>query len=483
MSFDLTPDQRRHLLSELLPQLEDYYAHTRKLRVAPHLDPETVRAAARDFDFSTPVEPATAVRVVLDNLRKFQVHVPHPMYYGLYNPRASFPSILADMIAAYFNPQLAAWSHSPFAAEVERYLVSAYGTRFGFPGELTDGTFTSGGAEANLTAVCCAINHRFSDYSRRGFRAFGGDPVVYCSDQAHHSVVKAARTVGLGLDAVAEIAADEQLRMSVPKLRQRIVADREAGKIPVLVVATAGTTGTAAIDRLAEIADVCREYDVWLHVDAAFGGAAVLNDEYRDWLHGIERADSISTDIHKWLSVPMGTGMFLTRHPAIMEKSFGTAAAYMPREGKEYKPVDPYSHTLQWSRRFLGLRWYLSLLVFGWEGYADTIRHHVELGRYLRKRLKKRGWTIENDTPLPVVCFSRSGLSDPGAYAHGICARIVASGEAWLSIYPVRGVDVLRAGITNYATTRADVDRLVELLERIREEMDAAPGPGYAGTT
>ncbi len=404
MLFDLTADQRRQLFSGLLPQLEDYYARTRELRVAPELDPEKIRGIVARFDFSEPLEAGAAVDVVISNLLAGQVHVPHPRYFGLYNPRTNFPSILADLIAAYFNPQLAAWSHSPFAVEVENHLLRAYGKKFGYDEGSMDGTFTSGGAEANLTGVLCALHHRFPEYAERGYRAFGGgELVVYCSDEAHHSVVKAARVAGL--------------------------------------------------------AALCQQFGVWLHVDAAFGGAAVLNDRYRDWLRGIEVADSITTDIHKWLSVPMGTGLFLTRHPDILDKTFRTTAAYMPREGEELAPVNPYSHTLQWSRRFLGLRMYLSLLVFGWEGYAETIRHHVELGDYLRGRLTEAGWTIENDTPLPVVCFSR-----PGTDALAVCGRVVASGQAWLSVYPIHGVDVLRAGITNYATTRADIDRLVELL-------------------
>ncbi|MBB4078845.1 glutamate/tyrosine decarboxylase-like PLP-dependent enzyme [Lewinella aquimaris] len=471
--FDLTPDHRRQLFDELLPQLEAYYTHTRDRRVAPELDPQRVRDIVGGFDFSKPVPAGEAVDFVVNSLLEHQVHVPHPMYYGLYNPRTNFPSILADLIAAYFNPQLAAWSHSPFAAEVESYLVREYGKRFGYDGATVDGTFTSGGAEANLTGVLCAINHRFADYANRGYKAFDAEPVVYCSDQAHHSVVKAARVAGLGLDSVMQIPTDEGLRMSVPALTDRLASDVEAGRVPVMVIATAGTTGTASIDDLPAIADLCEHYGIWLHVDAAFGGAAVLNEAYRHWLRGIDRADSITTDIHKWLSVPMGTGMFLTRHPTILDRTFRTTAEYMPREGSSLSIVDPYTHTIQWSRRFLGLRMYLSLLVFGWEGYAKTIRHHVEMGDYLRDRLSAHGWTIENDTPLPVVCFSRTGgSSDYGTEARAICQRVVDSGEAWLSVYPVRGVDVLRAGITNYATTREDIDRLVELLSRLRDDAD-----------
>ncbi|MCP9237463.1 pyridoxal-dependent decarboxylase [Lewinella sp. JB7] len=464
--FDLTPDHRRQLFDELLPQLEAYYTHTRDRRVAPKLDPQRVRDVVGQFDFSRAVPAGEAVDFVVNNLLEYQVHVPHPMYYGLYNPRTNFPSILADLIAAYFNPQLAAWSHSPFAAEVERYLIREYGKRFGYGESTIDGTFTSGGAEANLTGILCALNHRFPTFANRGYRAFGdAGPVIYCSDQAHHSVVKAARVVGLGLDSVVQLPTDAGLRLSLPALRKRLTADRAAGREVVMVIATAGTTGTASIDDLPAIAEACAEHDVWFHVDAAFGGAAVLHQDYRAWLRGIERADSIITDIHKWLSVPMGTGMFLTRHPDILDRTFRTTAEYMPREGSTLSIVDPYTHTIQWSRRFLGLRMYLSLLVFGWQGYAETIRHHVDLGNYLRERLTARGWIIENDTPLPVVCFSRPGTNDAGAFARSVCQRIVDFGEAWLSVYPVRGVDTLRAGITNYASTPEDIDRLVDLLD------------------
>ncbi|NJB87132.1 glutamate/tyrosine decarboxylase-like PLP-dependent enzyme [Lewinella marina] len=480
MTFDLTPDQRQQLLNDLLSRLEDYYTHTRDHRVAPDLDPEQVRDAVAQYDFSRPLPADEAIGAVVDNLLQHQVHVPHPRYYGLYNPRANFPSILADLIAAYFNPQLAAWSHSPYAAEVETHLIQEYGKRFGYPGDVIDGTFTTGGAEANLTGILCALNHRFPDYANRGFRAFGGEPVIYCSDQAHHSVVKAARVVGLGLDSVVQIPVDEQLRMEASALKEQLARDRANGKIAVMVIATAGTTGTATLDPLPEIADVCQQAGVWLHVDAAFGGAAVLHPDYRPLLRGIEVADSITTDIHKWLSVPMGTGMFLTRHPDILSKTFRTTAEYMPREGGSLSVVDPYTHTIQWSRRFLGLRMYLSLLVFGWEGYAETIRHHVEMGDYLRQQLTARGWMIAVDTPLPVVCFTWPGQADPGAFARDLCARVVASGEAWISVYPIRGVDVLRACITNYATTREDIDALVGLLDRLRRKLGtSAPPPNF----
>ena len=473
MHFDLTPDRRQQLLDRLLPRLEAFYARTRDLRVSPELEPEKLRALVADFDFGVPLEAGEALDTVVDNLLKYQVHVPHPMYYGLYNPRPNFPSILADLIAAYFNPQLAAWSHSPYAAEVERYLIREYGRRFGYAPATTDGTFTSGGAEANLTGLLCALNHTYPDYATEGYRAFGQEPVVYCSDQVHHSVVKAARVAGLGLNAVVNIPSDEKQRMSVDSLRDHLLADRAAGNRPVLVIATAGTTGTAAIDDLSAIAELCAQNDMWFHVDAAFGGAAVLVEEFAPWVTGIELADSITTDIHKWLSVPMGTGMLLTRHSHILDRTFNTPAAYMPREGRALSIVDPYTHTIQWSRRFLGLRMYLSLLVFGWEGYADTIRHHVAMGDYLRERLAAAGWSVVNNTPLPVVCFTWPGQSDPGEFARGICRRIVASGEAWVSVYPIGRTDVLRAGITNYATTREDVDALVALLERVRGDHNA----------
>jgi len=192
--------------------------------------------------------------------------------------------------------------------------------------------------------------------------------------------------------------------------------------------------------------------------------------ELRPVLEGISRASSVTFDAHKWLSVPMGAGMYITRHPGILERTFRVAAGYMPREGAALPVADPYAHSMQWSRRFIGLKLFLSLAVAGWEGYAEAIRHQTAMGERLRERLREEGWEVVNETPLPVVCFvDRGAAGRSAAFLEGVAADVVASGEAWISTAVLGEVGpALRACITNYRTAPEDVDALVAVLGRAR---------------
>jgi glutamate/tyrosine decarboxylase-like PLP-dependent enzyme len=461
---------RERLWSSLRRILEDYADRVSELPVAPRLDPEAIRRELSRLDFETPLDPVEALELAAGGLTRHQVHTPHPMYFGLFNPAPTTMGIAADALAAAFNPQLAAWSHSPFAAEVERHLVRAFGARFGYPGGATEGTFATGGAEANHTAILCALCAAFPEFARRGLRAVPGDPVLYVSAEGHHSFLKAARLCGLGTEAVREIGVDRSLRMDVGELQARIAGDRELGRIPFLVVATAGTTGAGATDPLARIAEIAAAEGVWLHADAAWGGAAALVPELASELSGIERADSITFDAHKWLSVPMGAGLFLTRRPGVLERTFRVATPYMPREAEGLPVADPYAHSIQWSRRFIGLKVFLSLAVAGWDGYAAAIRRQARMGDLLRVRLREAGWRLVYESKLPVVCFDEGGGGpDRDARIERIVSRVVESGRAWISIVRLRGGSAAaRACITNYRTDERHVAALAEALDAAR---------------
>jgi glutamate/tyrosine decarboxylase-like PLP-dependent enzyme len=474
----LLDEQTRAALWRRLGEVvEGHVEGVRSLPVAPRLDPASLRAELAAVDFETPLGAVQALDLAANGLRRHQVHTPHPRYYGLFNPAPATMGIAADALVAAFNPQIAAWSHSPFAAEVERHLVRAFGARLGYAE--TDGVFCSGGAEANHTAVLAALASTFPAFGERGLRALPGAPVLYVSSEAHHSFLKAARLCGLGTAAVREVAVDASLRMDVDALRARIAEDRAAGHVPFLLVATAGTTGAGAIDPLPALADVARAERLWLHADAAWGGAAALAPELRETLHGIERADSITLDAHKWLSVPMGAGMLLTRHPQALERTFRVAAGYMPREAEGLDVIDPYAHSMQWSRRCIGLKLFLTLAVAGWDGYAQTVRDMTALGRALRGRLERAGWKAVNDTPLPVVCFvdTTQAQGARADYLARVAAAVLASGQAWLSTVNLLGgsLPALRACITNHRTVAADLDALVETLAAARARVAQAP--------
>jgi glutamate/tyrosine decarboxylase-like PLP-dependent enzyme len=468
--FDLSPSRRSELLNYLINELEAYYSQTEKLRVTPELNLKKIIQSVRSFDLENPVNEREALDSVLKGMIQHGVHTPHPMYYGLYNPRANMAGIMADLITAVLNPQLAAWSHSPYASEVERYLVEFFGVLFGYEADILDGAFASGGAEANFTAIICALNHRFPEWGEKGLQHLPKRPVIYCSRETHHSIQKGARMAGLGTHAVRTIEVDEQLRMRPEKLRKAILEDKQSGYEPVLVVATAGTTGTGSIDDLEQIGSVCASLKIWFHVDAAYGGAVAVHPEFKTWIKGIQSSDSLIVDLHKWFSVPMAASLFITREPEIMGSAFGINTGYMPGDARDLDITDPFTHSFQWSRRFAGLKIYLSLLMFGKKGYAEVIGKHVQVGNSLRKLLEEDSWSIKNQSPLPVVCFTDETWSDDPGFARAICDRIVASGDAWVSVYPIRQEETLRACITNYQTSEVHLKKLVELLARARED-------------
>ena len=466
----LSASDRKALLDQTLELLLDYYEHTQKYRVTPILDKVAIRDSVRVFDFQKKLDPIKSINQVINSLSQYSVHTPHPKYFGLFNPRSNFPSILSDLITAVFNPQLAAWSHSPFANEVERYLIQAFGEKFGFDPAKIDGVFAGGGAEANQTATLCALNHLVPDYGSNGLFGLGKRPLVYCSAESHHSIHKAAMTSGLGHGAVRIIPVTDRLEMDPVLLKHQLERDFADGQQPLMVVATAGTTGVGAIDDLTAIGNIAKQFGLWFHVDAAYGGAAVLHTELKTYLPGISEADSITFDAHKWLSVTMGTSLFICSHSDILAKTFRISADYMPKEAKDMGIVDPFTHSIQWSRRALGVKLYLSLLMFGWKGYEDIIGHQTAMGHSLRRELEASGWSIENTSPFPVVCFTDPIHAMEPAFVPTIIQNVLGSGKSWISSYPIHGIPVFRACVTNFDTEEHHVKELVEELNDARDE-------------
>jgi glutamate/tyrosine decarboxylase-like PLP-dependent enzyme len=439
------------------------------LPVAPALNQSNLHSLLDAFSFDEPGSRIDVLRRITKELKTHQVHAAHPCYFGLFNPAPSFMGILGDCITATLNPQLAAWSHSPLAVETERRLIQAFASKFGLSPENADGCLTSGGAEANLTAMLCALTERWPGVLDNGAQSIAAKPVFYASEESHHSFLKAARTMGLGRTALRTVPVTAELQMDVSALQMMIEQDRALGFEPFLIIGTAGTTSAGVVDALVELGNVARVNGLWFHVDAAWGGAAVLVPELRPALSGIELADSITFDPHKWLSIPMGAGMFLTRHRDALSRIFSVSTAYMPKEGERLEVVDPYIHSLQWSRRFIGLKLFMTLATTGWDGYAQILRHQSEMGDFLRSRLRASGWSIVNQTSLPVVCFTPMDEQWDMAKHQRVSDAVVESGRAWISTILVgRKKPALRACITNYRTGPEHIEILLDALSAVR---------------
>jgi glutamate/tyrosine decarboxylase-like PLP-dependent enzyme len=270
---------------------------------------------------------------------------------------------------------------------------------------------------------------------------------------------------GLGRSALRRVATGRDLRMDVADLARQVQEDRRNGRLALMVIGTAGTTAAGAIDPLREIASFCRTHGLWFHVDAAWGGAAILVPELRAHLDGIDAADSITCDAHKWFSVPVGAGMFFCRHSRIVREAFRAQTAYMPPASGETSP-DPYVTSVQWSRRFIGLKLFLALAERGETGYAALIAHQVRMGQRLRETLARDGWTIVNDSPLPLVCFTREGL-----VVDEFLRELYRRQIAWMSEVRLHeGRPVVRACVTSFRTTPPDIERVVSEMTSIALE-------------
>ena len=467
--------ERCELLDQLSATIDRHLESLPGLAVSPQLDAAKIRAHLERYDFSAP-RPATEVlEDCASMLTDWSLQSTHPRYFGLFNPTATFAGVLADALVAVFNPQLGAWHHSPAGAEIEQHLIRRMGALFGWPSGETSGIFTSGGTEANATAVSVALARSFPSLLEQGMRSLAGQPVMYASDQAHHSLQRVAEQSGLGRAGLQSVTTTPELRMDPQQLARRIHADRAAGRLPFLVVATAGTTSAGIIDPIGEIADVCAASDLPLHVDAAWGGAAALSRQLRPFLAGIERADSITFDPHKWLSVPMGCGMYLCRDSWQLQSAFRMDTDYVPSSGTDL--FDAFQHGPQWSRRFLGLKVFMSLATAGLEGYERSIDHQVRMAEELRELLQRAAWRVVNDTPLPLVCFVDPVLDEledsVGALRHHreIARQVVESGGAWISTARLAGRPVLRACITSFLTQEGDLRALVAALKEARSRI------------
>jgi aromatic-L-amino-acid decarboxylase len=416
---------------------------------------EIRRHLADRFRLSAPMPLEDVVDDVVGMLDRWTVQVSHPRYFGLFNPSVTTASVVADALVAAYNPQLAAWAHAPAANEIERFTLDRIMEFFGYEPASCFAAFTSGGAEANLSALLAALAHRFPELPRVGVRGLPRSPVVFTTSQSHHSIHKAAQMAGLGREAVREVPADAAGRMDVGALKRLVHDERDRGNEPVLIVGTVGSTSTGVIDPLVDIGQLCREQHIWFHADAAWGGAAAVSPRLRPHLDGIQLADSITCDAHKWLSVPMAAGMFFCRHPDIPLAVFDVPTPYMPATTSR-EVFDPYANTAQWSRRFIGLKVFMSLAERGLPGYAAMIEHQADMGDHLRRALADSGWAIVNQTPLPLVCFTREHL-DIDRFLQEMYARQIA----WMSKVPVNGRPALRACITSYRTMSHDIDRVV----------------------
>ncbi|MDD1975039.1 MULTISPECIES: aminotransferase class V-fold PLP-dependent enzyme [Pseudomonas] len=462
-SFFPEQGERTEVFGFLKNVVENYVADISTIKVNPSMSKADIAGVIARYDFDGSLPAASVLGDVINLMEQGMVHVTSPNYFGLFNPTSSFWGGIADFITALYNPQLAVWSHAPACVDIEEKLIRYLGQLAGFTPAHVGGAFTTGGAEANCTALICALTRKIPGFAKQGLQSQPSQPVFYISADSHLAWLKIALQSGLGHDAVRLVGVDVNGKMDVAQLSATLADDRQRGFTPFMLVGTAGTTNAGVIDPLAEMAVVAREQGLYFHVDAAWAGAILLSDHHSPLLRGIELADSITLDAHKWLTAPMGTGMFICADKTLLNEPFAVSTNYMPA-GDDVN-IDPYVNSMQWSRRFNGLKLFIPLAILGRAGFSKMIDYQVELGAYLKSSLELHGWVVVNATPLPVICFKDAG----GVNIDQLLVQVLAANQVWLSSTTFNKEKALRTCITSYRSTRADVDNLLVQLNQARD--------------
>ncbi len=460
MSFALTRAERQRLGYQLIDRINDFFETLPNRRVQLPAEERTFAALAD----AMPEFGGDAARV-LDELctelidRGF--HVPAANYFGLMNPTPTYMAVLAEAL----NPQLASLARSQLASKIENETVRWIGERVGWPAPF-DGTFTSGGNEANFSALALALAHHFPEAIENGIASIGARPVVYGSAEAHHSLDKSVGLLGLGRKALRRVAVNNRVQLAPEALVRAIENDRAAGMRPFCVVATAGTTNSGAVDDIPELADICERYGLWLHLDGAYGASAIFSDKHRELVRGIERTDSVTMDPHKWLAMPFAAGVILTRHPETLRTAFEVSTPYMPKLANAAM-TDNFKVSTQWSRRMNSLKLYLTLRVHGRTAYEELIDRQLMLAQQAAAWFE-RSETFELAAPqvLPILNFRLRGVPEEELQeAHArIIEEVTRDGQRWISPTVVNGRSVMRMMIISYLTSEEQILELQEAL-------------------
>ena len=476
MPFDFDSETRRRLGYKLIDRIDEYFSG---LAQRPVQLPEELRTFA---DLGEPLpelgaDAATVLNQLCSDMVVEGFHVPSANYFGLMNPTPTYMAVLAEALVAALNPQLASLARSQLAARIERETVRWIGERVGWDSPF-DGTFTSGGNEANFSAIAMALALHFPQTVEEGVASCGAKPVLYASEEAHHSLDKSAGLLGLGRKSLRRIPVTSAAQMDTAKFERQLAQDKAASFTPFCVVATAGTTNSGAIDDLVKLAEISRRNDLWLHVDGAYGAAAIFSDQHRDLVRGIELADSVTIDPHKWLAMPFAAGVVLTRHPEALQQAFATSTPYMPKKSGSAPLLDNFQVSTQWSRRMNSLKLWLTLQVHGRQAYEELIDRQLKLAAFFANWVRgSELFELAAPQVLPIVNFrvKRAGITDRRAAHEAIVHEVTRDGHRWISTTLVGGQSVIRMMVISYLTGHRHLeDLMIAVTEAAKKHVGAS---------
>jgi aromatic-L-amino-acid/L-tryptophan decarboxylase len=482
---DLPADEFRRLLHEIADWVADYRAGVETRRVTPEHRPG---ATSENLPDAPPEAPEAMDEILHDFDRVIMpgiVHWGHPNFLGYFATTTTAPGILGEMLAAALNVSAMTWQTSPAATELETVVLDWIRQMLGLPAEF-QGVVYDTASVAVLHALAAAREELGLDVRREGLAGRAGLPALtlYASDQAHSSIEKAAITLGVGEANVRRVTSDDLYRMDVKALRAAMEEDVRAGRRPLAVVATVGTTSATSVDPVPEIAELCRERRVWLHVDAAYGGAMALLEEGRHLMRGVERADSVVFNPHKWLFVPLDFSALYVRRPESLRAVFSLVPEYLRGDAERAGgTVHNYmDYGIQLGRRFRALKAWFVIRAFGREGLAARVREACRLARLFADWVEADdGFELLAPVQMGVVCFRARGLNDgAGGGVDGeesdelnerLLSRVNATGDAYLTHTRLRGRLALRVAVGNVLTAERHLAQVWDLIRLHRARL------------
>lgn len=456
----LSDDQMRALGYAVVDLLVDHFSNLAAKPVTRRASRADLEARLREPLPAHGDDPLRVLEAVRRDVMGNIMHMDHPRYFAFIPGPSNFVGVMGDALASGFNVLAANWLEASGAGEIELLTIDWLRSACGLP-EGAGGLFVSGGSMANLTALTVARRLKLGDDARRA--------VVYSSDQTHYSVEKGLRVLGFRGDQVRAVPSGSDFRLSPPDLQAAIDADRAAGRRPFCVVANAGTTSTGAVDPLVELAHMCEAQDLWLHVDGAYGAGAVLSDRGRRALRGLELAHSIALDPHKWLFQPYESGCVLVREDRWLQETFTYQPEYLGEIGAREGEVHYCQRGIQLSRGFRALKLWMSLKVFGADGFQAAIERGFALAEFAETVIRGMGgWEVITPAQMAIVTFRCAPPGRNDADLEEINRRlveaIISDGFAMLSSTRLAGRRALRMCTINPRTSEADIRETLGLL-------------------
>lgn len=467
---DIPVEQLEEQGRKIYAWIADYLRHIEAFRVLPQISAGELRALLRA---PLPAEPAHLDHIFEDFQNKivpYLTHWNHPSFLAYFPNTGSVPGILAETLTAAVNVNGMLWKTAPAASALEEVVLEWVKEMLGYPAE-ADGILMNGASWASLVAMAAAL-HSLPDLDVRQ-QGLAGRALprlrLYQSDQAHSSLEKAALTLGIGLDNVVKIPSDWEYRLQPHLLEQAIREDQARGYRPFFVCATVGTTSTTSIDPVEAMGEVCRRYQLWLHLDAAYAGFAAIVPEVREKMGDFSVADSLIANPHKWLFNPMEITCFFCRRKGALAQTFSLVPEYLKTETE---PVPNFmDYTPQLGRSFRALKLWYVIRAFGLNGLQERLREHIRIARWFADQVDSHpGFERLAPVEFSTVCF-RARAAQPDIFNEKLLAQVNQTGEVYLSHTRLREGFALRLAIGNIRTTQKHVERAWELIQREAEQL------------